>query len=97
MSGQTAKRKRRTVRVTAPDTACGDVGHMSVDQLVAVAADSDFEINCPRCGQIHLTPEEAIEAEQERIVDTMEYKETVLQAEAQPEPAQPASDCGCSS
>jgi|GEM_PF-259532 len=90
MSEQTEKRQRRTVRVTAPDTACGDVGHMTVDQLVAVAADSDFEINCPRCGLIHLTEEEIIEADQEKIIDTAGYKETVLKAEAQTQADNPA-------
>ena len=82
MSEPKAKKQRRVVRATAPDTACGDVGHMTVDELVAIAADSDFEVNCPACGQIHLSREEIEEIEKEKFTDTEEYKETVRQAEA---------------
>ncbi len=74
------KRKRRTVRVTTPDAACGDVGHMTVDELIAVAAHSDFEVNCPICGMIHLSREEIEELERERVVDSEEYKETTRTA-----------------
>ncbi len=74
------KKKRRIVRATTPSAACGDVGHMTVDELVAVAAHSDFEINCPICGMIHLSREEIEELEQERVVDSEEYKETTRTA-----------------
>lgn len=81
MSVEKEKKKRRVVRVTTPDTACGYVGHMTVDELEAVAAGSDFEVNCPICGQIHLSREEIEEIENEKFTDTEEYKETVRQAE----------------
>lgn len=85
MSEKQGKRQRRVVRATAPDTACGDVGHMTVDELVAVAADAEFEVNCPACGQIHLSREEIEEIEQEKFTETEEYKKTVRQAQAQAE------------
>lgn len=81
MSEQKEKKKRRIVRVTAPDAACGYVGHMTVDELEKVAAGSEFEINCPACGQIHLDREEVEEIESEKFTDTEEYKETVRRAE----------------
>jgi hypothetical protein len=81
MSEPKEKKQRRTVRVTSPDTACGYVGHMTVDELVKVAAESDFEINCPICGQIHLSREEIIEIEKEKFTESEEYKKTVRQAE----------------
>ncbi|OQX19860.1 MAG: hypothetical protein BWK76_03390 [Desulfobulbaceae bacterium A2] len=81
MSEQQSK-KRHVVHVSTPDTACGYVGHMTVDELKEVAAGADFEVNCPVCGAIHLSREEIEAIEKEKFTDTEAYKATVRQAQA---------------
>lgn len=85
MSEQQQSKKRHVVRVSTPDTACGYVGHMSVDELKAVAAGADYEVNCPVCGGIHLSREEIEVIEKEKFTNTEAYKTTVRQAQASDE------------
>lgn len=82
MSENKEPRKRHTVHAATPEAACGYIGHMTVDELRAVAAESDFEANCPVCGRIHLSKEEIEEIEKVKFTDSEEYRETVRKAEA---------------
>ena len=83
MNEEKTAKKRPVVRVTSPDTACGYVGHMTVDQLREVAVGDDFEANCPVCGMIHLSSEEIEELEARKFTETEEYLETIKQAQAE--------------
>ena len=85
MNEDKTERKRHVVRVTSPDTACGYVGHMTVDQLKEVAVGDDFEANCPVCGMIHLTAAEIAEVEARKTTETPEYRDTASQARAEAE------------
>ena len=82
MNEEKTEKKRHVVRVTSPDTACGYVGHMTVDQLKEVAVDDNFEANCPVCGMIHLTADEIAEVEAKRLTESTEYREKARQAQA---------------
>jgi Zn-finger nucleic acid-binding protein len=82
MTKETEEKKRRVVHVTSPDTACGYVGHMTVDELTAVATGQDIDVNCPVCGQIHLDREEIEEIENQKLSESAEYQETARRAEA---------------
>ena len=82
MNEEKREKKRHVVRVTSPDTACGYVGHMTVDQLKEVAVGDDFEVNCPVCGMIHLTADEIVEVEARKTTETAEYREKASQAQA---------------
>ena len=42
---------RRLVRVEAPGSACGFVGHMTADELKQRAAHADVDLSCPVCRQ----------------------------------------------
>ncbi|MFV0436925.1 MAG: hypothetical protein ACK5PS_05975 [Desulfopila sp.] len=83
MNEKKTAKKRAVVRVTSPDTACGYVGHMTVDQLREVAVGDDFVANCPVCGLIHLSIEEIKEIESRKFTETKEYLETVKQTQAE--------------
>ena len=78
----TSQKKRHQIRVTRTDSACGYVGHMTVDELRKVTVGNNFDGACPTCGQIHLTREEIEEIEGEKVTDSKEYKDTTKEAEA---------------
>jgi hypothetical protein len=76
------QKKRHQIRVTRTDSACGYVGHMTVEELKRVTVGDNFDASCPSCGRIHLTREEIEEIEGRKITDSKEYKETTKEAEA---------------
>jgi Zn-finger nucleic acid-binding protein len=79
---ETGQKKRHQIHVTRTDSACGYVGHMTVDELKEVTVGSDFDASCPTCGQIHLTRDEIEEIESQKVTDSQEYKNTTKEAEA---------------
>ncbi len=57
------KEKRPIVRAERVDTKCGYIGHMTVDDIKSRSFGENVNLACPECGKIHLTVEEAEEAE----------------------------------
>ncbi len=70
------------VRAENPDCACGDVGHMTVDELKRQLTGDEISLACPACGQVHLTCSEIEEMEKEKISRSRRYREIQAQAEA---------------
>lgn len=66
--------KKRKVRVERVDTKCGAIPHMTVDEIKARTIGENVNVTCPGCGEIHLTPEEAQEAEKKKLTQTPKYK-----------------------
>ncbi len=84
MTERIQKSTSKQVRVECPSCACGNVGHMTADELKQRAAHEDVDLSCPVCGLIHLSREEIDELEQQRIVDSKEYQQLRRDAEASP-------------
>jgi hypothetical protein len=80
-SEETKKDKRPLIRVVRPDTACGDVGHMTVDELQRRSLGEIRDGRCPACGQIHLASDEIEDIVEGRIVDSERYR--AIRAEAE--------------
>lgn len=77
--------KKDGIKAEAADTLCGQVPHMTVDQLAARLCIESRELCCPSCGRIHLTEEDVKKAEARRFSETERYKEIVIDAEGEPE------------
>ncbi len=77
--------KKDGIKVEAADTVCGQVPHMTVDQLAARLCIESRELCCPACGRIHLTEEDVKKAEARRFSETERYQEIVTDAEGKPE------------
>ena len=71
---------RRLVRVEAPGSACGFVGHMTADELKQRAAHADVDLSCPVCGLVHLSREEIEDLEKQKVVNSKRYREICRQA-----------------
>lgn len=69
--------------MTTPDTACGYVGHMTVDELKKIAVGTEFDASCPVCGQVHLTREEIEEIEKQKVTESTEYLQKSKEAKAE--------------
>lgn len=76
------EKTRRQVRAERVDTACGDLGHMTVDEIKRRSVGRDVNLSCPVCGGVHLTREDAQEAAERRLTDTPRYRHIRKQAEA---------------
>jgi len=76
------KKKRFQVRGIRPNTACGDIGHMTVDQLRLRSVGDVMDGRCPSCGRIHLSDEDIEEFKETKVVDSERYKEIIKEAEA---------------
>ncbi len=76
------KTKRTQVRAENPSGACGQLNHMTVDELKARAVGDEFDGTCPACGQFHLTREEIDKLEIGKVVDSQDYKMLKSEAEA---------------
>jgi len=74
-------KSRFKVRAENPECACGDVGHMTVDELKKQLTGDEVSLACPACGQVHLTRSEIEELEKEKIIRSKRYKEIQTQAE----------------
>jgi len=81
MEKKDRERKRKQVRVESPDTACGGVPHMTVDEIAARLHIESKELRCPACGRIHLTEEDVKKAEAMKYSDTERYKAIEREAE----------------
>ncbi len=75
--------RKRGVKVEAVDTACGKVPHMSVDQLAQRFNIESRELHCPACGRIHLSDEDAKNAEDLRYSDSERFQQIKEEAEGQ--------------
>lgn len=79
----TESKRRTEVRAERVDTKCGSVGHMTADEIKRRSIGENVNLTCPECGEIHLTEEDASEAEQKKISETQRYKQ--IQSEAEQE------------
>ncbi|MFZ5587942.1 MAG: hypothetical protein ACOZHQ_18655 [Thermodesulfobacteriota bacterium] len=73
--------KRTEVRAERVDTKCGSVGHMTADEIKRRSIGENVNVTCPECGEIHLTEEDASEAEKKKISETPRYKQIKSEAE----------------
>ncbi len=74
-------KKRTEVRAERVDTKCGSVGHMTADEIKRRSIGENVNLTCPECGEIHLTEEDAGEAEKKKISETPRYKQIKSEAE----------------
>ncbi len=77
-----SKRKRRQVRAESPGTACGYVGHMTVDELKERAVGDKFDAACPICGLVHLSRDEIVELERQKVTGSDRFAAVKEEAEA---------------
>ena len=70
------------VRAERVDTKCGSIGHMTVDEIKERTIGDRVNVNCPECGEIHLTMEEVEEAEAKKISTSPRFSRIVDEAEA---------------
>jgi predicted nucleic acid-binding Zn-ribbon protein len=77
------ERKKTKVRVERVDTKCGGVSHMTVDEIKERIIGENVNVTCPECGAIHLTREDAEEAETMRISASTRFKKIKAEAEDQ--------------
>jgi hypothetical protein len=75
------KNKRPKVRAERVDTKCGYIGHMTVDEIKARSVGENINVACPECGKIHLTIEEAEQAEAEKIKSSKRFERIKSEAE----------------
>jgi len=75
------KKIRRQVRVESPGTACGYVGHMTVDELKERAVGDKFDAACPICGLVHLSRDEIVELERQKVTGSDRFDEVKKEAE----------------
>jgi hypothetical protein len=76
------KDKRPKVRAERVDTKCGCIGHMTVDEIKARSIGENVNVACPECGKIHLTIEDAEQAEGEKIKSSKRFEKIRAEAEA---------------
>jgi hypothetical protein len=76
------KGEKSKVRAERVDTKCGSIGHMTADEIKDRTIGTDVNVTCPDCGEIHLTPEDAVEAQAKKITATPKFKK--IQEEAEP-------------
>ncbi|BDD88531.1 hypothetical protein [Desulfofustis limnaeus] len=72
---------RIQVRAENPSGACGNVDHMTIDELKARAVGDNFDGSCPACGMFHLTRADIEAVEAEKISDTEYFADMVKEAE----------------
>ncbi len=80
MSGKKKKVQRTKVRAENPTGACGNIGHMTIDELKERAVGDQFDGTCPSCGMFHLTREEINRLNSAKITETEKYMELKRQA-----------------
>ncbi len=74
-------RKKHGIKAETVDTVCGQIPHMTVDQLAARLSIESRELRCPACGRIHLTDDDVKRAESFRFSETQRYQDLKEQAE----------------
>ena len=81
MAENVIKPGRTQVRAENPSGACGNVDHMTIDELKARAVGDNFDGSCPACGMFHLTRADIELLESEKISETEHYAEMKREAE----------------
>ena len=81
MTERTRKSRRSQVRAENPSGACGNVDHMTIDELKARAVGDNFDGSCPACGMFHLTRADIVRLEAEKISESQYYAEMKKEAE----------------
>lgn len=81
MPEQEKKARRIQVRAENPSGACGNIDHMTIDELKARAVGDNFDGSCPACGMFHLTRADIEAVEAEKISETDYYADMVNEAE----------------
>ena len=72
---------RPRVRAENPSGACGNVDHMTIDELKARAVGDNFDGSCPACGMFHLTRADIERLQSEKISESAHYAEMKREAE----------------
>ncbi len=72
---------RPQVRAENPSGACGNVDHMTIDELKARAVGDNFDGSCPACGMFHLTRADIDIIMSEKISESDHYAEMKKKAE----------------
>ena len=81
MAENAIKSGRTQVRAENPSGACGNVDHMTIDELKARAVGDNFDGSCPACGMFHLTRADIEQLESEKISESEHYIEMKKEAE----------------
>ena len=81
MTAKAKRPARSQVRAENPSGACGNVDHMTIDELKARAVDESFDGSCPACGMFHLTRADIEALEAEKISESEYYAEMRKEAE----------------
>jgi hypothetical protein len=81
MTAEEKRSRRARVRAENPSGACGNVDHMTIDELKARAVDESFDGSCPACGMFHLTRADIEAIEAEKISESEYYADLRKEAE----------------
>lgn len=81
MSKKKQRANRPTVRAENPRGACGNIDHMTIDELKALSVGEHFDGRCPSCGLFHLRRSDIEQIESQKISSTSHYAELKEQAE----------------
>ena len=81
MSQNVRRSGRSQVRAENPSGACGNVDHMTIDELKARAVGDNFDGSCPACGMFHLTRADIERLQAEKISESAHYAEMKKEAE----------------
>ncbi|MBE0583166.1 MAG: hypothetical protein IH612_05315 [Desulfofustis sp.] len=81
MPEQQQKTGRIQVRAENPSGACGNIDHMTIDELKVRAVGDNFDGSCPACGMFHLTRADIEAVEAEKISETDYFADIVNEAE----------------
>jgi hypothetical protein len=74
-------RKKGSIKAESANTVCGEIPHMTVDQLADRLSIESRELRCPACGRVHLTDEDVKKAESHRFSDTPRFRQIKAEAE----------------
>lgn len=80
MDTQKAK-KKGGIKAESVNTFCGEIPHMTVDQLASRLSIESRELRCPACGRIHLTDEDLKKAEAHLFSETKRFREITAEVE----------------
>ena len=81
MAQSATRSGRPKVRAENPSGACGNVDHMTIDELKARAVGDNFDGSCPACGMFHLTRADIERLQSEKISESAHYAEMKKEAE----------------
>ena len=81
MADNNTRKGRPRVRAENPRGACGNIDHMTIDELKARAVGENFDGRCPACGMFHLTRSDIERIESEKISETEQFSEMKKEAE----------------